>query len=253
MARLNIEDDFWEDAMLLATKLGGDYDRAIGMAMRFLRVAQTRYKHGKIITFSEFEKNGFSEKLVPFFAKKTSDGYEAIGAEKHFIWLKKRVEAGAKGGKKPKPSVINNLALSKPKALGSKSKASLLSSLSSKEERIHSGGAEKQPPPDSKVLNKLIWESYKNSWAARYGSEPIRNATVNSQISSLAKRLGPDAEAVTKFYLTLEDPFVKKQLHPMGLLLSSAEGIWGQWKTGKKPGTSAGKKADLFGGIVHDL
>ncbi len=245
MARINIEEEFWTDVRPLIRAMG-DEDRAVGMAIRFLKFAQEKYKYGKFVTSADFKKMGFTEDLIPFFAEKIEGGYQAKGAEKHFGWLRSRVLAGAAGGKKSKPNAIENF---HPKQKPKQKEANpnpLSSLLSPLKELEHSGGVAKPPPPD---LNKKVWESYKNSWREKYGSDPIRNATVNSQISSLAKRLGPDSIEVVRFFLSLDDPFIKKQMHPIGLCLSNAEGIWGQWKTGRKTSFAPKKSGMRFADV----
>lgn len=75
-----------------------------------------------------------------------------------------------------------------------------------------------------KSENKLIWEEYVNAYRLRWGVDPIRNAQVNSQISSLRKKLGlADALAVIRFYLTHNDQFYVKKTHSFGLCLKDAE------------------------------
>lgn len=98
MARLNIEDQFWMDIVHVAIALG-DHDKAIGMATRWLRFAQEHHKADKLVSEQEFIDHKFHESLMPYFAKRVEGGIIARGAEKHFGWLKKKAEAGAKGGK----------------------------------------------------------------------------------------------------------------------------------------------------------
>ncbi len=110
-----------------------------------------------------------------------------------------------------------------------------------KDNRIKSptGVAEAQPRPpkkvldeDSKKLNSECWESYKTAYVKVWQKEPVRNATTNSQISSLAKRLGSDAPKVLDFYVRHKDSFYVKNCHPIGLCLKNAEGLHTQWKRG---------------------
>ena len=77
-----------------------------------------------------------------------------------------------------------------------------------------------------------IWEAYREAYRGRYGVEPIRNATTNSQCASLAKRLGGAAVEVVKFYLTHNDGFYLRNQHPIGVCLSQAESLHTQWQRG---------------------
>lgn len=94
-----------------------------------------------------------------------------------------------------------------------------------------SEGGNKLPPPRSpeKELNFLTWNSYKESYLNRYKTEPVRNATVNGQISNLVKRLGGEAPEVIRFYLDQNRAFYIQSCHPVGLCLKDAESLRTQW------------------------
>lgn len=79
-------------------------------------------------------------------------------------------------------------------------------------------------------LNLEIWEAYKTAYLNRYKVEPTRNATVNTQISQLGKRVGVDAVELVKFYLKHNDGFYLKGLHSIGLCLTHAESLHTQMK-----------------------
>ncbi len=76
----------------------GNQDLAIGQSLRFLKLAQEKYKNGKLITEEEFIRYGFSESIIGVFAERIDGGIQAVGAEKHFGWLSRRAEAGRSGG-----------------------------------------------------------------------------------------------------------------------------------------------------------
>jgi hypothetical protein len=88
-------------------------------------------------------------------------------------------------------------------------------------------------------LNKKIWDAYDESFQKRYRVPPTRNASVNSIIAQLGKRLGEDAVEVVKFFLTHNDTFYVSKVHSIGLCLKDAEGLRTQWLRGvqvTKPG-----------------
>lgn len=99
MARIDIEEDFWLDVADVIER-HPDQDKVIGNAIRFFRYAQQKHKKGQLISEEAFKEKGFLEALIPTFAKRTPSGIQAVGAEKHFGWLSKKIEAGSKGGKK---------------------------------------------------------------------------------------------------------------------------------------------------------
>jgi hypothetical protein len=121
VARLNLEDKFFVELLSVAVKLGNE-DLAIGNAVRFFREAQEKHRQGKAFTEEEFRDRGFSEHLIPTFAKRVPAGIIAAGAEKHFAWLQQKVEAGRNGGRKSasrprdeKGRLISNLHQAEPK------------------------------------------------------------------------------------------------------------------------------------------
>lgn len=79
------------------------------------------------------------------------------------------------------------------------------------------------------------WRAYSAAYFARYQIEPVRNATVNSQLALFCKRLSQsEAPMVAAFYLTHNDPYYVKKRHPVGQLLKDVEGLRTQWATGVK-------------------
>lgn len=82
-------------------------------------------------------------------------------------------------------------------------------------------------------LNKKVWQAYSDAYSQRYKVEPTRNATVNAQISQLAKRLGEDAIEIIKFYLTHNDGFYLSKTHSIGPCLRDAESLRTQWLRNK--------------------
>lgn len=78
---------------------------------------------------------------------------------------------------------------------------------------------------EQKDLNKRIWESYRSAYLIRWKVEPVRNQTVNGQISMLRSRLGDEAVEVVAFYLTSNNTFYVGKCHPIGLCLQDAEAL----------------------------
>lgn len=81
--------------------------------------------------------------------------------------------------------------------------------------------------------NAEIWEIYKNAYLRRYGIEPPRNATINSQIKNFRKRLSlSDCKLVIEFYLNHNDSYYLKNSHSFGLCLKDAENLYSQMMRG---------------------
>jgi hypothetical protein len=95
-----------------------------------------------------------------------------------------------------------------------------------------------QKTPDKKSEKSesktaLTWESFSNAYRKRYGSDPVRNATTNSQMSNFVKRIGADeAPDVAAFFVTLEDQWYTQKCHSTGCLLHDAEKLRTMWKSG---------------------
>jgi len=81
---------------------------------------------------------------------------------------------------------------------------------------------------------KATWKAYGEAYCQRYGTAPIRNAKVNSQVKQLVQRLGTEAaEVAAWFVLNCNDTFIVRKVHDLGLLVSSAEGYRTQCMTGR--------------------
>lgn len=97
MAAIDIEEDFWDDVMPIISAVG-DRDKVIGNIVWFWKIARAAYKKGRVVTEHEWRSHGFIKELIPTFVEKVEGGYMAVGAEKHFGWIRNKVEAGSKGG-----------------------------------------------------------------------------------------------------------------------------------------------------------
>lgn len=101
-----------------------------------------------------------------------------------------------------------------------------------KEKKIITARSKIENP--EKLENAKIWEVYFNAYRLRYGVEPVRNAQVNTQVSSLRKKLGfEDACKVVEFYLNHNDSWYVKNTHSFGLCLQGAETLRTQMLRGQ--------------------
>lgn len=107
-----------------------------------------------------------------------------------------------------------------------------------------SSGVENQPHPVQKIKsipkkqnNDLspsheTWQAYSDAYNERYKVTPVRNATVNAQLSSFIKRIGYDeAPHVASFYVYHNNQFYVTKMHTVGLLLADAEKLRTEWIT----------------------
>jgi len=78
------------------------------------------------------------------------------------------------------------------------------------------------------------WEAYAAEYSARYGAPPERNASVNGKLAQFINRVGAEnAPAIAEFFVTLNERWYIQRMHQVGDLLSNAEKIATQWRTGR--------------------
>ena len=105
----------------------------------------------------------------------------------------------------------------------------------------HSGRVRKKP----RTSTAPTWAAYSQAYYQRYGVEPVRNATVNSQIVNFVKRLGKDdAPHVAAFYLLSNDQWHIKQRHSVGDMCKSAESLHTAWRMGRHTTTTQARQQD---------
>lgn len=95
---------------------------------------------------------------------------------------------------------------------------------------------EDKPQQETEFQQKCraTWKAYGEAYCQRYGTPPIRNAKVNSQVKQLVQRLGAEAaEVAAWFVMNVNDSFIVRKVHDLGLLVSSAEGYRTQCMTGR--------------------
>jgi hypothetical protein len=107
--------------------------------------------------------------------------------------------------------------------------------------------ARRKPVDKSPVQNAAAetWAAYASAYFTRYGTEPVRNLTVNSQVTALVKRVGTeDAPHVAGFYVSMNKRFYVEKLHPVGLLLADCEAIRTQWATNRQVTSTRANQMD---------
>ena len=89
------------------------------------------------------------------------------------------------------------------------------------------------------------WEAYSDAYERRYKAKPVRNATVNGQISSFIKRIGfEEAPMVAAFYVYHNNSFYVQKMHTVGLLLADAEKLRTEWATNRQVTNTQARQAD---------
>jgi hypothetical protein len=90
-----------------------------------------------------------------------------------------------------------------------------------------------KPKPETKTASTR--EAYSAAYLERHKTKPIWNATTNSQLAQFVRRIGEEeAPLVAAFFLTHNDAFYTRALHPVSLLLRDAEKLRTEWATGRR-------------------
>jgi hypothetical protein len=78
------------------------------------------------------------------------------------------------------------------------------------------------------------WHAYGLSYFYRYGVDPVRNATVNTQVQTFVKKVGQqEAPFIAGFFVASHSQFYVQRGHTFGNLTSDAEKLRTEWATGK--------------------
>lgn len=110
---------------------------------------------------------------------------------------------------------------------------------------------EPKPAAPSKAETALqaacrsTWDAYSIAYSERYGTGPVRNSKVSTQVKQFVQRLGFDeAPLVAAFYVGHANAFYVKKSHDFGSLLASCEGIRTEWATGRMVTATSAQQTD---------
>jgi len=93
-----------------------------------------------------------------------------------------------------------------------------------------------------------VWEAYSAAYFERYGTEPVRNATVNSQLAKIVDAIGEEeAIHVARFYLQHNNRYYVQQCHAVGPMLKDITALRTQWATNTQMTESKARTADRLG------
>ena len=100
-----------------------------------------------------------------------------------------------------------------------------------------------QPTPER--ITQVAWERFTQAYQERYGVKPIRNKLNNTHMKNLVERLGKEAPAVACFYVrSVNDQYIVRNTHALGLLLKGAESYHTQWATNRAVTAGSARQQD---------
>lgn len=226
---------------------------ADGLATRAWKLAQDFWKHGRrLIPKALFESLDGAPSLIQVGLAEVQGDYVYVrGSSAYLDWMAEQREAAKRGGKKsaqrPRDSKGKLQKTSKvdpsetqdqPKVVQVSASSSASSSVSGSFSDSDSAALNLTAGPSApRVSGKTnaTWEAYSEAYKMRYREDPVRNAQVNSKLAQLVDRLGAEeAPLVAEFFLTHNDQYYVKKMHPVGALLQDAEKIRTEWKTGNR-------------------
>jgi hypothetical protein len=102
-------------------------------------------------------------------------------------------------------------------------------------------------PKDTELQSacKSTWKAYSDAYFDRYGTEPVRNAKVNSQVKSFVQRLGfLESPSVASFFVGHNNAYYAGRMHSIDCLLADAEKLRTEWATGNAMTHTKAKQID---------
>lgn len=143
-------------------------------------------------------------------------------------------------------------------ALASASASAISPALAGQDQKTFAEPGGPAPKVDTELQQacRATWQAYSLAYLNRYGTEPVRNAKVNSQIKQFVQAIGmTEAPQVARYYVALNDQFLIKQCHPTDLMLKQASAYRTQWATNTQMTSTKAKQVDRSqtnAGNVHE-
>lgn len=258
MPRINIEDSIFKDARFIELCIKtGSVNTALGELVFVWMTAQKYFlSHGEIPNDVWVKQKLSKNVLEVNLAERSLTGVRVCGQNDQFSWIQQASNAGKKSAEKrsktkrnrqPKrPTGVDFLPNARSTGVQGPCTSSSFSSSFSTSTSGSKGYGEGVNPvtvTQKEAPTNVVWNSYSNAYFSRYGTEPVRNGVVNSQLTNFLKRVGQsEAPDIASFYLTHNANFYVQKMHPVGLLLMDAEKLRTEWATGTQV-TSHGAKA----------
>ena len=114
--------------------------------------------------------------------------------------------------------------------------------------------------PKEPSITADTWTAYAAAYELRYGTEPVRNASVNAKLSQFVGRVGGDeAPLIAAWFLNHRNSFYVQSGHSVGVLLRDCEKLRTEWATGRQvtqtqaiQGDRTQTNANAFAGLLAE-
>ena len=79
------------------------------------------------------------------------------------------------------------------------------------------------------------WFAYASAYQDRYGTPPVRNASVNAKLAQFVGRVGSqEAPSIAAWFIGHRNSFYVQSGHSVGILLRDCEKLRTEWATGRQ-------------------
>jgi hypothetical protein len=267
VARINFHDEVYKHPSYGELLLDvGDIYRTKGLLITAWELAQTYWLAHRGVPADKWPDSLLVLVKHKFAAEERRDDgvyFYVSGSEEHCAFLTRQSEAGKKGGRSKSPKKTKNLkqnrnhseATPKPdhnlinptEVSYSSSLSSSFSSSGSVSNLFPEGSAVASPPAKKSgpVPTAEAWKAYGEAYREKYGADPVRNATTNSQMVNFVKRIGAEeAPHVLRFYVQNRSFNYGHKMHPIGIALTEAEKLRTEWATGRTQTQAKARQED---------
>ncbi len=258
MARINIDDDFWDAVTDVAARCQNATEAA-GMALRFIRFAQQKHLKEEPLVWSDIE-NKFELLNGYFFSVSLETGdIKVIGPAAQFGWLNVKSEAGRKGGiasaqrpRDEKGRLLPKHVPSEVQAASSDSKLTKQIQASSSSSSSSSGSSSgssnlntgRTPASQEPPKNNLI-AHYCDAWKLRYGSNPMILPKDAGQLKKFVEAIGVErSKQVITTYLSMPEKWFVTKRHDISTMIANLNAIQQFMNNGKVLTTSTSKELE---------
>jgi len=111
----------------------------------------------------------------------------------------------------------------------------------------------KEASPEIKAIRSETWTEYSKAFFNKYGTEPVRNAKVNSAVCRIVDSLGDESPLVAAFYLSHNGAWYTQHSHAIEYLAKDAESLRTQWATNRVVTGRKAQEVERLGAGVSSM